>query len=78
LAANASAGATSLTLASSARFLPGDSIQVMLDTNIYFNCVVNTVPSHTTITIVPPGLSYSASSGNIVEDLTADAVANIG
>lgn len=72
------AGTTLIPLASAVRFLIGDNVEIMLDTNEYFSTTVSQVPSTTSIRIPSPGLPYSAASGNIVTDITAMAAVNIG
>lgn len=72
----AGAGATTLNVESATRMLPNDIVQIMLDTNQYQNVTVVTVPTLTSFTFTP-SLAYSVTAGNIVEDLTAVANANI-
>lgn len=77
LTANAVPAATTLNVQSCVRFINGDTVQIMLDSKEYYTTTVGTVLSHTSFTIPSPGLPYFASSGNQVQDLSADAVANI-
>ncbi|MDB5607784.1 MAG: hypothetical protein JWP25_4684 [Bradyrhizobium sp.] len=77
LTANAAAGATALSVASSVRMILGDRIEVMLDTGVYFVTNISGVPGATSLTINPK-LPYSASSGNILTDLSAVSTAAIG
>lgn len=75
--AAAVAGATSLSVASSVRFLVNDTVEIMLDTNEYFTVTVQTVPTGTSFTFTP-AIPRSAAAGNIVTDITAMAAVNIG
>lgn len=77
LTTNVSAGAITLPVASSARMTIGDNIEVMLDTGVYFQTNIASVPNSTSITINPK-LTYAASSGNIITDLSAVSTASIG
>ena len=77
IAANAAAGATSLTVDSSVRFLASDRIGIILDTGSMERRVVDTVPTSTSITITQ-GISGSASIGNILINYSAVSQADIG
>lgn len=77
LTANVAAGAVVLPVASSVRMQIGDNIEVMLDTGVYFQTNIASVPNSTSITVNPP-LTFSASSGNIITDLSAVSTASIG
>jgi hypothetical protein len=75
--ARVAAGGNLIPLASAVRFLVGDRVEIMLDTNQYFVTIVQIVPSLTSIQILPV-LPYSAAAGNIVTNMTAMAAVNIG
>lgn len=70
LSAAAAAGATTLPLASSAGFVAGHAISVMLSDSTTFRATVATVPDGTSITITS-GLANSAASGALVTNFTA-------
>lgn len=74
---NALAQATTLNIVTSLRMLIGDKLNVMLDNGVAFVTFVQTVPTATSITILPK-LPFQASSGNYVVDTSAVAQANIG
>lgn len=77
LAAAANAGATSITVESSTRFVSNDNIGIILADGSMRKFVVNTVPDSTTITLTS-GLPESASSGALVTNYTAVAEVDIG
>lgn len=62
-------GATLIPVASTVGMKNGDTIQIMLDTNNFFNTTIVSIPSGTSVTIATP-LPFFASTGNIVLDLT--------
>jgi hypothetical protein len=66
------AGASTLTLTSSARFGVGDRLLVGLDNKQMFSTRVQTVPDATSVTVVSP-LTWAASSGNSVINTSAVA-----
>lgn len=70
-------GNTTITVASSSRFLNNDVVEIMLDNNEYFRTTIFSVLSLTQFVIPSPGLPYKAASGNIVTDLTAQAAITI-
>lgn len=77
LAANAVAGATSLTVDTSARMTALDRIRVMLDDGATAIMTITSVPTTSSIVVSPP-LPYKAASGNQITDVTAVTPANIG
>lgn len=70
LSASAVAGATSLTVTSSARMETGDFITIMLDNGEPFRVLLQAVVDSVTLTI-QVGLPGAASSGNMVYDNSA-------
>lgn len=71
------AGATTLNVDSSVRFLATDRIGVILNNGMTERRIVATVPTSTSITITA-GLSGSAAVGNIVINYSAVSQADIG
>lgn len=74
--ADASAGATSLTVESSVRFEGGDDISVMLSSGEIARLQLNDVPDSSTLTL-SSGLPGSVSSGALVVNYDAVAEAAI-
>lgn len=74
LIAKANAATTTLVLASNARFNATDNLEIMLDTGVIFitKCLA-AFGDGLTITITTP-LPYSASTGNVVYDVTEQTV----
>jgi len=73
--AAASAGAASLTVETSARFLAGDKIRIELSTGDYMQTTVSGVDDATTISFIHP-LPESVASGALVLNKTANAEAS--
>lgn len=67
---------TTVNVASATRILIGDTVQIMLDNGQFFTTTVVGVPSLTSITLAAP-VPAMAAAGNIVQDLTANAMAVI-
>lgn len=76
LTANASAGATTISVTSSARFAPGDSVLIGLDNRDMFRTTIATVPGPTSLQITTP-LPWSVSIGSAVIDTSAVARTDI-
>src|SRR6185312_4296892 len=74
--ANAALGATVIPLTSTAQMQNGDTVQIMLDSGVFFKSTISGAPSSTSITLAQ-GLPSIASSGALVEDLTQYANANL-
>ena len=68
LSANASGGATTITVASIANIASGDVIGIKLNTGLYHFTTVNGAPSGSTVTLTAaiPGSGVVANSGNAV------------
>lgn len=77
LTAAAAINATTLHVESSVRMLVGDAVRLPLDNGNEYAGTVNSTPTETTV-IVNPALPYSASSGNVLTDITAVAEPDIG
>lgn len=77
LTASVAAGGTTLPVVSSVRMIIGDVLSIMLDTGALFRATISNVPTSTSI-VCNPALSYSASSGNLITDLSAVSSASIG
>lgn len=77
ISANATAGATTINVASSVRFLSLDRIGVMLDSGNIEQHSILSVPTSTSIQITA-GLGGPASIGNVVIDYSAISIADIG
>lgn len=77
LTANVAAAGTTLPVASSALMLNGHIMNVILDTGQQFRCTISSVLGPTSIQVTP-GLSYSASAGNLVTDTSVVTSAAIG
>lgn len=77
ISTNAAAGATTINVASSTRFLNNDRIGVMLDSGNMEQHNILSVPTSTSIHMTA-GLSGAASIGNIVIDYSAVSIADIG
>ena len=75
--ADAVAGAQLLDVDSSVRFLPGDHLGIMLDTEEVFRVVLMTVPSLTQIELTSP-LPFAVSAGNIITNYSAVSTAQVG
>ncbi len=74
--AAANAGATSISVASSVRWLIGDSVEILagtLDGASQFRTTLANVPNATTI-VLASGLPQPTPSGNLVTNLTVQAV----
>jgi hypothetical protein len=79
LSADAAAGATSLTVDSTSRFLTGDRIGVFLDNGDRFLAIVQSVDSATALTLAATTpLPVAASAGNKVINYTAVATTDLG
>ncbi len=70
ITATSAAGATMLTVDSTVRFSPGDTIAIMLDSTDRFMAVVDAIVNSTQLTI-RTALPWSTSSGNNVIDYSA-------
>jgi hypothetical protein len=55
----------------------GDVLNIMLDTGSLFRATISSLPTSTSI-VCNPVLPYSASSGNLVTDISAVSSASIG
>lgn len=77
LSVAATASSTSLSVQSSVRFEPGDSIGIICDDGSTRARTVNTVPTTTSLTITA-ALRASAAIGNIVIDYSAVSEPDIG
>lgn len=72
LTADAAAGATSLTVETTARMLAGDRLGINLDSKDMYRTTIQTIVSSIALTI-SAGLPGPASSGNQITDWTAAA-----
>lgn len=76
LLANAAAGATAISVASTAGMSPGDTVEILVgglyapDAETQFRTTIATVPTSTSLTL-SLGLPAAASSGTQLSDLTA-------
>lgn len=77
LTADVLAAGTTLPVESSVRMIIGDVLYVMLDTGSLQRVTVSSLPTSTSI-VCNPGLSYRASSGNLITDNSAVAPPSIG
>lgn len=68
---------TTIPIVSSVRMFIGDTVQIMLDNGVMFTSKIASVPTLASITI-NPGLPSIASSGSILNDLTAYSSPSIG
>lgn len=73
----ASAGDTTFSVDSSARFVSSDAIGVMLNTGSVERHIIQSIPSATTIEVTAP-LGGSAAIGNLVVNYSAVAEPDIG
>lgn len=71
------AGLINIPVESSARFEPGDTVAIMLDTNEVFRVLLGDVPSSVMLIIVTP-LPFSVSAGALITDYSAIAQPSIG
>lgn len=70
LTANQVAGSTFILVQSSVRMIPGDFLNVMLDTGVNFRVAIKDILSDTLIQLAKP-LPHSAANGNVVIDTSA-------
>lgn len=77
LTATVAAGGSSLPVVSTAGMSNGDKLTVILDTGAAFATVISSPPATTSLTCSPV-LPFSASSGNLITDLSAGSTASIG
>jgi len=77
IAAAATAGTSVLTVETSERMVPGDSVSIMLDNGDTFRATVAAVPDSETLTVTP-ALPGAVSVGNRVFNNTAVAQPDIG
>jgi hypothetical protein len=77
LSASVSAGSNILNVVSTVRMLANDTLNVMLDTGVLAVLTINSIISTTRLQ-TNQKMPYSASSGNLVTDISAVSLPNIG